>query len=318
MKTATRAKPSPPPAIDLLIARLAARQHGLVTRAQLLGLGLSASAIARRIAAGRLHAVHRGVYSVGHPLLTRRGRELAAVLACGDGAALSHQSAAALLGLMTWNGRGHVTAARSHGPRRGVVVHRARCLHADEITRVDGISCTSWARTLLDLGAVLPLPRLVRALEASVIQELYDHPQLLAVLGRSSGHHGAGRLREAIARGHHLDPARTRSTLEEAFLDLIRRASRELPAPRMNAWLVLSEAERYEIDALWSRERVAIELDSMRYHSHAGAVQSDIARDAALRRHGYAVLRLTWWDVTTRPAATRRRITHALGRISPA
>lgn len=286
-----------------------------MTRRQLLRIGLSSAAIARRVAAGRLHPVHRGVYAVGHPLLTRRGRELAAVMACGPDAVLSHQSAAALLGLMSWGGPVHVTAPRSRGPRRRTVVHRSRGLHADEITSANGLPCTSWARTLLDLGAVLPLPRLVRALEASVIEEHYDHPHLLAVLGRSSGHHGAGNLRKAIARGHHLDPARTRSALEEAFLDLVRRSSHELPAPRMNAWLVLGEAEAFEIDALWSDERVAIELDGRRYHSHARALQGDAARDAALRRHGYRVLRLTWWDVTLRPAVTRNRIHQALGRI---
>lgn len=284
----------------------------------MLEIGLSASAIKRRLTSGRLHPVHRAVYAVGHPLITRRGRELAAVMACGPGTILSHQSAAALLGLTTWGGRVHVTAPRSRGSLGRVVVHRSRGLHRDEITVVQDIPCTSWARTLLDLGTVLSVPRLVRALEASVIEEHYDHAHLLDVLGRSGGHHGAGRLRDAIARGHHLDPARTRSTLEEAFLDLIRRSSRELPAPRMNAWLVLSESETYEIDVLWSREHVAIELDSRRYHSHAGAVERDAARDAALRRHGYAVLRLTWWDVTRRPAATRRRIQHALGRKEPA
>lgn len=306
---------SPPPESDHVIARVAARQHGLVTRAQLLKVGLSPWMIDRRIAAGRLHAVHRGVYAVGHPLLTRRGRELAAVMACGPGAVLSHQSAAALLGLMSWGGRIHVTAPRSRGAHGRVVVHRSRGPHPDEIARGEGIACTSWARTLLDLGAVLPVPKLVRALEASVIEELYDHTHLLDVLGRSSGHHGAGKLRKAIARGHHLDPARTRSMLEEAFLDLVRRSSRELPAPRMNAWLVLSESETYEIDALWSRERLAIELDSRRYHSHAGALESDAARDASLRRHGYSVLRLTWWDVTLRPAVVRRRIQQTLGRL---
>jgi hypothetical protein len=257
------------------------------------------------------------VYAVGHPLLTRRGRELAAVLASGPDAVLSHQSAAAMLGLLRWSGRVHVTAARSRGPLNRVSVHRSRGLHADEVTRAEGIPCTSWARTLLDLGSILAVPRLVRALEASVIEELYDHPQLLAVLGRSSGHHGAGRLMEAIARGHHLDPARTRSMLEEAFLDLVRRSSRDLPAPRMNAWLVLSESDAFEIDALWSRERVAVELDGRRYHSHQRAIQSDAARDAALRRHGYAVLRLTWWDVTLRAAAARRRLQQALGRVEP-
>jgi hypothetical protein len=213
--------------IDRMIARLAARQQGLVTRAQLLRMGLSPAAIARRLAAGRLHQVHRGVYAVGHPLLTRRGRELAAVMAAGPDAVLSHQSAAALLGLMSWGGKVHVTAARSRGRLDQVVVHRSRGLHADEVARAEGLPCTSWARTLLDLGNVLPVPRLVRALEASVIEEHYDHTHLLAVLGRSSGNHGAGKLEMRSRAGTtSIPPARARCSR--------RRSSISCAAPRVS------------------------------------------------------------------------------------
>lgn len=309
---------SGPRGLNERIAALAARQHGLVTRAQLLALGLSPSAVSRRLAAGLLHAVHRGVYTVGHPLLTRRGSDLAAVLVCGPGAVLSNQPSGALLGLVSWNGRPHVTTARSRGPLEGVVVHRTRGLHPSEVTTHDGVPCTTWARTLLDLAGELPVARVVRALEAAVVADLYHHPELLAVLARAHGHRGAGRLREVTALGHHLTPDRTRSPLEEEFLLLVREARARIPQPRMNAWLVLDDAPGYEIDALWAHARLAVELDSVKYHAHEGARRRDRARDAHLQRHGYTVLRLTWDDVTRRPGATLRRLEREVGRIETA
>ncbi len=211
---------SGPPRPDQAIAALATRQHGLVTRAQLVALGLSSSAIDRRLAAGRLHPIHRGVYAVGHPLLSRRGSELAAVLACGPGAVLSHRPAGALWDILGSSGRPHVTARRSRGAVAGIIVHRSRGLHPGETTVRDGVPCTTWARTLLDLAPSLPASRLVRVLEATVLAGLYDHHELTAVLRRAGGHGGVAPLRCALAQGHHLDPARTRSALEDAFPDL--------------------------------------------------------------------------------------------------
>ena len=307
--------PSRPPGPDRRIAALAAAQHGLITRAQLLGIGLSASAVTRRLSGGRLHAVHRGVYAVGHPLLTRRGRDLAAVLACGPRAVLSHRSAGALWGLVAWSGARHVTAPRSRGPVPGVVVHRTRRPVAAEMAIRDGVPCTTWARTLLDLSGDLPVHRLVRALEAAALAGLYDHAELASVLARAAGRPGAGRLREAVARGHHLTPSGTRSALEEAFLALIRSAPRPLPEPRTNAWPTLRGEPGFEVDVLWESERVVVELDGRRYHELEGARQRDRARDTALARSGYRVIRLTWADVTRRPGATLRRVERTLGRI---
>ncbi len=309
---------SRPPGVDRRIATLAEAQHGLVTRAQLRGLGLSASAVTRRLTGGRLHAVHRGVYTVGHPLLTDRGTELAAVLAGGPRAVLSHRSAGALWGLVAWNGAPHVTVPRSRGPVPGVVVHRARRMPPADTTIHDGVPCTTWARTLLDLSGRLPVDRLVRALEAAALAGLYDHAELASVLDRAAGRRGAARLREAVARGHHLTPSGTRSVLEEAFLALVRSAPRPFPAPRTNAWPTLRDEPAFEVDVLWEDERVVVELDGRRYHDLEGARQRDRARDTALARNGYTVIRLTWTDVTRRPGATLRRVERALGRIEPA
>lgn len=257
------------------------------------------------------------MYAVGHPLLSRRGSELAAVLACGPGAVLSHRPAGALWDILGSSGRPHVTARRSRGAVAGIVVNRSRGLHPGETTVRDGVPCTTWARTLLDLAPSLPASRLVRVLEATVLAGLYDHHELTAVLRRAGGHGGVAPLRRALAQGHHLDPARTRSALEDAFLGLLRTAPRPVRAPRMNAWLVLDDATVFEVDALWERERLAVELDGRRFHTLEGARQRDRARDAALRHAGYAVIRLDWADVTGRPSQTLRRVATALGRSRP-
>lgn len=149
------------------IPALAARQHGVVARKQLVALGLGRGAIAHRLAVGRLHRVHPGVYAVGHPLLAARGRWMAAVLACGRSALLSHRTAASLWGLMpTAAARTDVTTpARSRGGPPGIRIHRVRSLHPEDGATVDGIPVTSVSRTLLDLAEVLSAGRLARALE---------------------------------------------------------------------------------------------------------------------------------------------------------
>lgn len=306
---------SSPPGADRRIAALAARQHGLVTRSQLRELGLSPSTISRRLSAGRLHPLHRGVYAVGHPLVSAHGTRLAAVLACGPGAALSHRSAGAHWGLVRWTGRPHVTAARSRGPLPGIVVHRGRRLSAEDTTVRDGVPCTAWARTIVDLSAHLTVDRLVRALEAAALSGLYDHAALTAAIDDAAGVRGVRRLREAIAEGHHLSPAGTRSVLEEAFLAIVRRPAATIPAPRTNVMLTLEDGSAFEVDVLWAGQRLVVELDGRRYHELEGARRRDRSRDAALRRHGYAVMRLTWADVTRHPGATLRRVERALGRI---
>jgi very-short-patch-repair endonuclease len=147
-----REKPATP---DLGLARMAARQYGAVTLDQLVAAGLDKSAISRRVAAGRLHRIHRGVYAFGNPNLTREGRWLAAVLACGEGAVLSHQSAGALWSLSpTCPPLVHVSVPGTNGRsrRRGIVLHRSSTLTTAETTRRKGIPVTTLARTLADLG----------------------------------------------------------------------------------------------------------------------------------------------------------------------
>jgi hypothetical protein len=143
--------------LDRAIAAIAGRQHGVVSLEQLRALTLSDRAVRGRVVAGRLHSLHEGVYAVGHTSLTPEGRWMAAVLACGEGAVLSHRSAAILWGLREGGGpRVEVTSRRRVGrTREGILVHWRPGLDASDMTARDGIPCTSVARTLLDLAEAL-------------------------------------------------------------------------------------------------------------------------------------------------------------------
>ncbi len=298
------------PHADRLIAALATRQHGVIARLQLLRLGISGHAIDRRVARGQLIVIHRGIYAVGHSALTRAGRWTAAVLAAGEGATLSHQSAGAGLRIISWDGITHVTAPGTRRRRPGIDIHQSRGLTSADVCIVDGIPTTTWARTLIDLGAVLPVDRLARALEQAAIARLYDDAELHAAMDRAQGHRGIARLRTALARGDHLMPQQVRSPLEERFLRLVRWADPPLPPVRTNVWL----PELGEVDALWAAERVAVELDSARFHAHVGARERDAAKTADLQAAGFHVVRLRWDDVTARPAPTLRRLRELLNR----
>ena len=149
---------------DTAVARTAAVQHGLITVGQLRAVGLTGAAIGRRTAAGRLHRIHRGVYAVGHPGLTTHAEHLAAVLACGEGAVLSHRAAAAVLGLLRGPAPPETTVRAEHHLRiPGVRVHRSRTLRDVDVSRFEGIPVTTVPRTLVDLAAELSLPDLARA-----------------------------------------------------------------------------------------------------------------------------------------------------------
>jgi hypothetical protein len=222
-----------PLSIDAAIAALAAAQQGVISRAQLRGLGLSDTAIGKRVARGRLHRVHQGVFAVGHRVLGRRGRWMAAVLACGPGAALSHASAAAL-----WEMRPSASAwidvsVRRSGRKKrpGLRMHRPRTLRSDKVTEKDGIPVTTAARTILDMAAELPASRLERLLDQAEIRELTDYPSLDALARAHPGHRGAGKLRHAL-RAHEAGTNLTKSGLEILFQDLCRRHG--LPEPRVN------------------------------------------------------------------------------------
>jgi hypothetical protein len=204
---------------------LAERQHGVVALPQLVRLGLSQRAVSHRAAAGRLHRIHRGVYAVGHPVLPRYGRWMAAVLAAGPGAALSHASAAALWEIRPSAATRIDVTVRTPGgrDRPGLRIHRASRLRSAEAKRHHGIRVTTPARTLLDLASSLPRRALERALDQAEILELFDVRALHEVIDAHRGQRGAGALAAAL-RDHHAGTTVTRSALEESFLALRGRS----------------------------------------------------------------------------------------------
>jgi len=272
---------------DAAIAAVAGRQHGLVDRGQLLALGLTAGAIGHRLSLGRLHRVHLGVYAVGHPAVSRRGRWLAAVLACGSDAVLSHRSAAALWGLSpTARADADVstTVGRRHSRPR-IAVHRVRALPPADRSVVDGIPVTSVARTLLDLADVVSPQVLQRALETAERERRLDLRALDELCARSPGRHGLRGLRRALAA---FDPAaaETRSELERQFLARCRTAG--LPPPAVN-----THVAGFEVDMAWPAKRLVVELDGHAFHANRQAFERDRVRDAALQLEGFRVIRVT-------------------------
>jgi len=265
--------------VDRRVAELAERQHGVVGVAQLRALGLSHSAIASRARKGWLHGVHRGVYAVGHARPSGKGRYLAAVLACGANAALSHGSAADL-----WDLRGssassvHVTVATAAGRelREGIVIHRARGLRGGELTVHDGIPVTTVARTLLDIAGDLAPRRLERAVEQSVILRLFDLDAVNATIARHPNRKGSHTLSTIVANMHD-EPPLIRSELEAFFCDLCDANC--LPRPQIN-----QVVEGLIVDFLWRRHKLVVETDGRATHGTPAAFEGDRARAASSTR----------------------------------
>jgi very-short-patch-repair endonuclease len=298
---------------DHRIAALAEDQHGLVTAAQLRLAGVSSSSISRRLEAGRLHRIHRGVYAVGHCAPNPDARLHAAVLAVGGDAVLSHVSAAGLWGLLRAalldaSRPTDVTTTRNLGQRRGIRVHRTPTLPRRDTTRQRGIPVTTPARTLVDLAGVAPASWLRRAVREAEVLRLVDIAQLGAA---TAGRRGAARLRELVSDG----PAPTRSELEDRTLDLMRRHG--LPRPLVNA-TVRAGGRVYEVDFLFQEHRLIVEADGERYHGTALARRADAARQAALEAAGYRVVRLTWQQVTREGAQTAARLRRVIPAAAPA
>lgn len=295
-------QPITPPSLDARIAEIAGRQHGVVARRQLLDAGLGPDAIHDRVRGCRLHLIHRGVYAVGHAAIGTRGRELAAVLACGPGTVLSHQSAAALWELRPpWKPAVHVTAPTAH-ERDRVVVHRSRTLDPSQVTHHRGIPVTTPARTLLDLAAHLTPRALERALAEAEIRRLTTRGELATLVARCPGRRGARRLNAILTRDAQ---APTRSELEERFLAFVR--THALPEPRINQGV-----HGLEVDFAWPAARLIAELDGFAYHSTRDAFERDRARDATLQAAGWRVVRITHRRLAEQPREVARLLTRLL------
>jgi very-short-patch-repair endonuclease len=285
--------------LDAAIARIAGRQHGVITAKQLADVGLGRSSISERTRRGRLHRLHRGVYAVGHRAPSWHGRWMAAVLACGEATVLSHHSAAALWELLKpIEGSIHVSTPVTSGrkPQRGIHLHRCQALREPSpspsylhqeggrgrrlTTHRHNIPVTTIQRTIDDLhGAVAP-----------------------HLLRRA--------IRQAELKGVHLkgvESDRTRSDLETAFLDLYRR--HHIPPPEVNVKL-----GRWEVDFLWRDERLIVETDCFLYHRGSVAFEDDHVRDLDLRTAGYTVLRFTDEQLEDEPDRVAADVAAALTR----
>lgn len=300
---------------DRKLAELATGQHGVVASWQLRRLGLSANAIANRVKRGRLHPLHRSTYAVGHSVLGPEGRWMAATLAVGEDAVLSHASAAALWGLRPTHRRDiDVTTPRSAHGRAGIRVHRSRTLVPDEVTSLRGIPTTSVPRTLLDLAESDSRRVVEQALDGSEVLRVLDLATLQVVLDRHPKRPGAAVLGEVLAV-HAIGTTITRSELEERFLALCRDA--DLPPPELNVAVTLEGGEVATVDALWRAARVVVETDGRAVHSTPERFERDRWRDAQLQRSGFAVIRLTWRRVVDEGPAVARTVGELLAARTP-
>ncbi len=296
----------PAPDVDAIIDELAARQHGIVGRAQLLRAGVSAHRIEYRIRSGRFLTLRRGIYRVG-PLTGPRAREMAAVLACGETAVLSHRSAAVVWGLAPpLPGEPPVDVSVRRGRRApGVRLHRTTTLAAEEITRRDGVPITTPERTLLDLAASIGGHDLERTCARAARLGAVDREGIERTVERHPRHRGARMLRALVAAGDR--PVLTRSEAEARFLALIRRA--RIRTPDVNVLV-----HGHEVDFLWRAERLVVEIDGFAFHASRRAFEADRRRDAVLTAAGMRVLRVTWRQLAAEPEALLARVAQALAR----
>lgn len=294
---------------DDLIEHLAAGQRGLVTRAQLRAQGISAQTIAGRVRANRLRPLHRGVYRVG-PVVAAYARELAAVLANGSHAVLSHTSAGWLWQLLPDPGdQAPVDVTLLKGDRnrhRNIHIHRM-CLQPVDVTTRENIPVTTPHRTLIDLAGVLASRDLEQTLARAERMSLLERSDLLSIVAKHAGRPGMPLLRMLLR--NEVAPAFTRSEAEERLLALIRKA--QLPMPETNV-----RVDGYEVDFFWRRERLVLEVDGFAFHTGSRTFENDRRRDATLAANGVRVLRVTWRQLTREPEATIVRLAQTLVRIA--
>jgi very-short-patch-repair endonuclease len=289
--------------IDSAIAALASRQHGNITRPQLLALGLGADAICYRVRIGRLHRIFSGVYSVGHRPPSPLARAAAAVLACGPGAVLSHGSAATLWGIDAhWHRPPEVTVTSARR-RRGIAIHRSHALATADRTVHFGIAVTSPARTIFDIAPRLSDQSLVRAVNDA---RLAGHLRLadLSDLKRRHPRNPSTKRLESLVRP---TEAPTRSQFEDAFLAFVERY--DLPRPEVN-----QRVAGHEVDMLFRAQKLVVELDGYEYHSDRASFERDRNRDPDLLAAGFGTVRVTWERIQITPANEAARLHSILAR----
>jgi predicted transcriptional regulator of viral defense system len=303
------------PSLEAALAALGSSQHVVFSLPQILELGLGAAAVQKRAALGRIHRVYRGVYSLVPPeLLSREGRFMAAVLACGEGAVLSHRSAAMLHGLL-WSERAKidVTIPRRSGLKhRGIDLHRSTTLTPADTTQVNNIPCTTVARTQLDIADVLNQRSVERAFDQADVLEVFDLRALEDQLARNATRPGAALIRTVLAE-HYIGSTPTWSEFEERFVGVCR--STGVPAPDVNVWITLDDGERpIRADFVWWEQRIAIETDGHKTHRTPQAFERDRRNDQRLTLARWRPVRVTWRQLWCR----RHQVERLLLQLFPA
>lgn len=288
------------------LAELAEAQHGVVSFRQLRELGFSKGHIARAFEARRLRRIHRGVYAVGHARLSDYGRCHAAVLACGDGAVLSHHSAAWLWGLLSRcpTEVEVPTASRGHG-RRGVRVHRASAVADRDRVLRHGVAVTSVTRTLLDLGATATARDLTSAIDRAHRRGQLDLAALDSLLSRHRRTVAGKRLKEALAL--YRKPVFDRARSELLLVEALEQEGQRLP--KFNCWV-----GKWEIDAYWEAERFAVEVDGWETHGSRQAFEDDRLRLEEMKLEGIDGIRISARRIETHPRQVAQRIGKFLAR----
>jgi very-short-patch-repair endonuclease len=267
-----------------VVAELADRQEGMVASWQLLGLGYTRQSVSRRVGWKEFVRVHTGVFFVGHCAITFKGRCMAAALACGPEAAISHHAAAALYDLRPIPQVLIDVTAPKRRCRAGIRSHIS-AVADDQRTHIDAIPVTTLERTCLDYAEQATPRQLTAALEAANRRDLLDLRKLLRAMNGSPGSKGIKTLKAALT-DMDSDPQWTQSPPEQEFLHLIAIAG--LPRPQTNRLI-----EGHLVDFVWPAQRLIVEVDSYDFHTSRNAFEADRRRDAELQRHGWRVLRIT-------------------------
>jgi very-short-patch-repair endonuclease len=312
-----RKETGPPVPFDAELARLAAKQHLVFTLNDLLKAGLTASGVRKRAAAKRLHRIHHGVYStVAKDQLPWRGQYMAAVLACGDDAVISHREAAHLHNLRPSNRETiDVLVPRRRAPNvPGLTVHTSLTLTDDDVTEVDDIPCTTLARTHLDLAAVVPLHQTERGLNQADAMNVLNLGALHDQLDRNPRHPGNPQLLRALNL-YRPDTQPTESDIEDAFVALCR--AHHLPAPERQVWFTFDDGhEPFRADFVWRAQRLVLEVDSRTFHGTTRAFETDRLRDQRLTRAGWRVIRVTRRQLQDDPAWVVALVADLLGQTA--
>jgi hypothetical protein len=282
----------------------------VVSRGQLLQLGVTADAIKSWLRSGRLYCVFRGVYALGHRAITAKGRVLAPVLVYGDGAVISHRSAADWWGFSrTSRVPVDVTVpGRSKARQRGIDLHLVRTLDPRDLTEHEGVPITTVARTLLDLAEVVPRRKLKAAVEEADRRGDYDGFAVNELIARSPGRHGLKPLADLLSDFTYDELSR--SELEALFFDFCQEHG--IAEPSMNRKIA-----GYTVDAHWPGTNLIVEIDSRTFHLTPKAFEEDRERDAQLLLAGYRVVRITYRQLTRQPATVAQRLKTLLADPQP-